>query len=75
MTECESEILSLFREFCSRVYACCVLPDHYHALVRTDRIKKLRKSIGQFHGRSSFKWNGEDNRRGRQVWYNFSNDR
>jgi putative transposase len=70
MTECESEILNLFHEFCFRVYAWCVLPNHYHVLVRTERIKELRKSIGQFHGRSSYKWNGEDNRRGRQVWYN-----
>jgi len=70
MTECESEILSLFRELCSQVYAWCVLPNHYHALIKTERIKELRKSIGQFHGRASFKWNGEDDRRGRQVWYN-----
>src|SRR5882762_774005 len=70
MTECESEILSIFCEFCSRLYAWCVLPNHYHALVRTERIKELRQSIGQFHGPASFKWNGEDNRRGRQVWYN-----
>jgi hypothetical protein len=26
--------------------------------------------FGRFHGRSSFKWNGEDQRRGRQVWHN-----
>lgn len=70
MTECESEILSFLRELCSRVYAWCVLPNHYHALVRTERIKELRQNIAQFHGRSSYNWNGEDDRRGRQVWYN-----
>jgi putative transposase len=58
MSECEPDILNLFREFCSRVYAWCVLPNHYHALVKTERIKELRKSIGQLHGRTSFKWNG-----------------
>lgn len=70
MTECESEILKIFRETCLEVYAWCVLPNHYHALVKTDRIKELRGELGQFHGRSSFKWNGEDSKRGRKVWHN-----
>jgi putative transposase len=39
-------------------------------LVKTERIAQLREGIGEFHGRSSFKWNGEDNQKGRKVWYN-----
>jgi putative transposase len=70
MTECESDILSNCNELCSRIYAWCILPNHYHVLVRTERIKELREKLGQFNGRSSFKWNGEDDRRGRKVWYN-----
>lgn len=70
MTECESDVLGICREFSSRLYAWCILPNHYHVLLRTDRIKELRASLGQFHGRSSYRWNGEDNCRGRKVWYN-----
>ena len=70
MTACESELLSICRQLCTHVYGWCVLPNHYHALVRAQRIRGLRHKIGQFHGRSSFQWNGEDNERGRKVWYN-----
>ena len=70
MTDFEHDVLDVFRELCSHLFAWCVLPNHYHALVKTDRIKELRKSLGKLHGRTSFTWNGEDNCRGRQVWYN-----
>jgi putative transposase len=70
MTECESEALKTCRDFCSAIYAWCVLPNHYHILLRTERIGDLRGGLGRFHGRSSFKWNGEDQRRGRQIWFN-----
>jgi REP-associated tyrosine transposase len=70
MTECESSVLRICSDFCLRIYAWCILPNHYHVLVRTQRIKELRRMLGQFHGRSSFEWNRIDNRRGRKVWYN-----
>lgn len=70
MTECETSVIQLCEEFCSQIYAWCILPNHYHVLIKTDRIEELRRGLGQFHGRSSFKWNGEDNRRGRKVWHN-----
>ncbi len=71
MTECESSVIQVCEEFCSHIYAWCILPNHYHVLIKTDRIKDLRFGLGQFHGRSSFEWNGEDNRRGRKVWHNW----
>jgi putative transposase len=70
MTECEEEVLKTCRELGSCIYAWCVLPDHYHVLLKTGKIKALRHELGQFHGRSSFMWNGEDQKRGRQVWFN-----
>jgi putative transposase len=70
MTECETLVIQICEELCSQIYAWCILPNHYHALIKTDRIKELRSELGKFHGRSSFKWNGEDNRRGRKVWHN-----
>ena len=70
MTECEEEVLKTCRELGSRIYAWCVLPNHYHVLLKTGQVKALRHELGQFHGRSSFTWNGEDQQRGRQVWFN-----
>jgi len=69
MTECETDMLNACQEYSSKIYAWCVLPDHYHALLRSERIKALCQALGQFHGRSSFNWNGEDGQRGRQVWF------
>lgn len=69
MTDCEASVLSVCREYGKEIYAWCVLPNHYHILVGSDDIKKLCKELGQFHGRSSFTWNKEDECRGRQVWF------
>lgn len=70
MKECEASVLQVCEEFCSQIYAWCILPNHYHVLIKTNRIKELREALGKFHGRSSFQWNGEDNMRGRKVWHN-----
>lgn len=70
MADCESRILSACEEQGAEIYAWCILPNHYHILLMTDDVKGIRKQLGLFHGRSSFKWNGEDNCRGRQVWHN-----
>jgi len=70
MTECEEAVLSGCQKFSGEVYAWCILPNHYHVLLRAERIKELRKELGLYHGRSSHQWNGEDERRGRQVWHN-----
>ena len=71
MAECEKEILEICKKSESKLFAWCILPNHYHILVRTDNIKNLRKEIRRFHGRSSRFWNKEDDAQGRQVWFNF----
>lgn len=70
MTQCEADVLKVCSKTTSAIYAWCILPNHYQVVIRTERIKELRKALGLFHGRSSFTWNGEDTKRGRQVWYN-----
>ena len=70
MLECEQSLLSVCGSCETEVFAWCLLPNHYHLLLRTDRIKELRRQLGLFHGRFSFTWNSEDDRRGRQVWHN-----
>jgi putative transposase len=69
MTECETVLVDACAGF-AILYAWCLLPNHYHLLVKTDQLKELRAALGKVHGRSSFKWNGEDDSRGRQVWHN-----
>jgi putative transposase len=54
MTQCESELLQVCGDFTREVHAWCILPNHYHVLALTERIKDLRAALGKFHGRSSF---------------------
>lgn len=56
-------------EACGETRAWVVLPNHYHALVFAENVKSLRFSLGRLHGRTSFRWNGEDEQRGRKVWH------
>jgi putative transposase len=49
--------------------AWCVLPNHWHALVRTDDVKSAVRALGQLHGRSSHAWNEEEKCRGRKGWF------
>jgi len=69
MEEFESSLLETLQQ-AQTVHAWVVLPNHYHALVRAAKVKELLKAIGLLHGRTSYQWNGEDNRRGRKVWFN-----
>jgi putative transposase len=71
ISKCEKDLLEICKKLNVKVFAWCILPNHYHLLVRTDKIKLLRKEIGTFHGSSSRLWNKEDNFSGRQVWFNF----
>lgn len=70
MTECEQDVLKACQKFTTEIYAWCILPNHFHVLLKSSEIKALRKEIGLFNGRSSYKWNGEDDARGRIVWRN-----
>jgi len=70
MTDFEHDLLESCGKFADNIYAWCVLPNHYHVLLRTDNIEAVRAELGLLHGRSSYKWNGEDNQRGRKVWFN-----
>jgi putative transposase len=52
--------------------AWCVLPNHYHLLIRSDDLKGLVRELAKLHGRSSFRWNREESTRGRKVWHGVS---
>jgi putative transposase len=51
------------------LFAWCVLPNHYHLLLETPDVLALLAALGQHHGRTSYLWNGQENTRGRQVFY------
>ena len=70
MPECAEMVVSICEENCEEIYAWCVLPNHYHVLLLTERIKALRAALGDSHGRSSRAWNLEDHQVSRKVWHN-----
>jgi putative transposase len=69
MTSCEEGVLTACRSFGAEISAWCILPNHYHVLVKSARLKELTKELGRFHGRSSNAWNDEEDCRGRKVWH------
>ena len=48
MTQCEADVLQVCSEFCSAIHAWCVLPNHYHVVITTERIKELRHGLDYF---------------------------
>jgi putative transposase len=69
MGEFESNWLETLSDHCDAVFAWVLLPNHYHALLHARELDGLLKGIGQLHGRTSYRWNGEEACRGRQVWH------
>jgi putative transposase len=69
MAEFESRWLETLDERCLTVFAWVLLPNQYHALLHVRNLQELLGAVGQLHGRTSFRWNGEEGCRGRQVWH------
>ncbi|MCL4693438.1 MAG: hypothetical protein KJ060_13130, partial [Candidatus Hydrogenedentes bacterium] len=44
-------------------------PNQDHALVEAADILGLLRQLGKRHGRTSYAWNGEENSRGRKVFF------
>ena len=70
MDHFSSALLEVLGSHTNRIDAWVVLPNHYHAVVFTDSCPALLRELGKLHGRTSFQWNGEDETRGRKVWFN-----
>ncbi|MDA3925540.1 MAG: hypothetical protein PF904_12650 [Kiritimatiellae bacterium] len=68
MSTFSEALKGLFGEDDNDLFAWCVLPNHWHALIGTDDLKGVIAKVSHLHGRCSFKWNGEDNLRGRKCW-------
>jgi putative transposase len=69
MTNFEERLLRVAREHAHSIEAWVVLPNHYHFLARTTSSLQMLKALGKLHGSTSFGWNGEEERRGRQIWH------
>jgi len=69
MDEFAHGLLGVFATHADLTFAWCVLPNHYHALVKAPDVLGLLREIGLFHGRSSHAWNGEESSRGRKVFF------
>ena len=66
----EESLIKVCQEFEVELFAWCVLPNHYHLLLKTNNVKNFQKEgLGKLHGRTSFNWNKADNQAGRKVWY------
>ena len=70
MADFKASLVDVLRQVCQAVHAWTVLPNHYHALVQALDVKGLLSALGRLHGRTSFEWNGQEQRRGRKVWCN-----
>ena len=63
------DLLAGFAAHARRTFAWCLLPNHYHALVEAPEVTALLRELGRLHGRTSHAWNGEEQARGRKVFF------
>ena len=69
MREFTNDVLTTVADVKFIQHAYCVLPNHYHLLVEGPDPAYLRNLLGKLHGRSSRRWNQEEDLEGRKVWY------
>jgi len=71
----QSLLDQLFAEFIAagmEIRAWVVLQNHYHLLTYVTDFEQLQGVFQQIHGSTAYTWNGEDNARGRKVWYRYT---
>lgn len=71
LAECEQTLIEICENTETKLSAWCVLPNHYHLLLRTEKFEEFKSQIKLFHGRTARRFNLEDNQTGRKVWCNF----
>jgi putative transposase len=69
MAAFSEQLLGVFDQKRNILMAWCLLPNHYHLLVETKDLKKLKKKLGQLHGKTSREWNLEEETPNRTVWH------
>ena len=69
MADFEFELLEATKAQSERVFAWIVLPNHYPLLAHVPDLDGVLGALGMLHGRTSYRWNGEEAQRGRKVWH------
>ena len=69
MHKFSEDLLAILAAQTSQIFAWCLLPNHYHVLVEASDVKTLLGALGHLHGRTLHAWNGEENKRGRKVFF------
>lgn len=69
MSQFCDELLACIHRAALELSAWCVLPNHYHLLIRVADERYLKKHLGQLHGRTSHQWNVEQNTTGRKCFH------
>jgi|SRR5271154_1070318 len=69
LAEFEAELLQSAEKQRHQIFGWIVLPNHYHLLLNARSLEALLRALKLLHGRTAHRWNGEDQRRGRQVWH------
>ena len=62
IAQLEDALINICDSYCLECVAWCILPNHYHILIKTDQMKELRQHLGLMHGRLSRQWNLEDDK-------------
>jgi len=72
LTLLESEILTLSKQYGWQLEAWAVFMNHYHLIARGgDNAERLDAFLNHVHSNTARDLNRQDNRIGRQIWYNF----
>jgi putative transposase len=64
------QLLTTCTPLAVKIFAWCVLPNHYHIALQAENLRPLMAKIAQLHGRTSRFWNLDESAQGRQVWFN-----
>ena len=67
----KERMISAAERYEVRIFAWVILPNHYHILFQFKHKQNLPGFIGYNNGGSSFRLNSVENRRGRQIWWNY----
>lgn len=68
MTAFAGELMTTCAPPVARVFAWCILPNHYHLLLETPHLRALTAAVGRLHGRTSRAWNLAEHATGRYVF-------
>ena len=69
LAEFSGDLLKVFDVARYDLQAWCVLPNHYHLLVKVGNLRQLKRELGWLHRRTAYAWNQAEQACGRQVWH------